>query len=232
LCGADGSRSAVRKGLGLSFEGTTYADRFLLIATDINFKPLFPGMGAVSYVFDPLEWVIILQQPDATRVVFRVRDEEDEEAIRVEAALRARIKGFIGEMDYAIKSNALYSVHQRVTDTFRVGGVLLLGDAAHINNPVGGFGMNSGIHDAHFLAPRLQRVLNGETDALLDEYARVRREYALRHVQQSTKQNYANMVAAGTDQRAKRNAELRATAADPQRVRAYLLRASMLEERI
>ncbi|NWF70652.1 MAG: FAD-dependent monooxygenase [Chloroflexi bacterium] len=233
LCGADGARSTTRRELGLSFEGMTYADRFLLVATDIDFQPLFPGMGAVSYVFDPQEWVIILHLPDATRVVFRIRDDEDEHAIRAESALRARLRGFLGtEMAYAIKSHSLYSVHQRVADTFRVGRVLLLGDAAHINNPVGGFGMNSGIHDAHFLAPRLQRVLSGASHALLDEYAAKRRAYALHHVQQSTAQNYAQMSAAAADQRRARDAELRATAADPTRTRAYLLRASMLEDRI
>ena len=123
---------------------------------------------------------------------------------------------------------SVYRVHQRVAERFRVGNVLLLGDAAHVNNPAGGMGMNSGIHDAHHLAHSLVRVLAGEDGGLLDEYAAARRRVAVESVQRDSDRNYA---ALGSRDAEARNRELRETAADPQRAREYLLRASMLAQR-
>jgi 3-(3-hydroxy-phenyl)propionate hydroxylase len=233
LCGADGSTSAVRKAVGLSFEGMTYADRFLLIGTDYDFGTLFPDFGPVNYIYDPKEWVIILRLPDLARVVFRLRDDEDEDEAMAVLALQERMWHFIGEeTDFGIKTTQLYRVHQRVAETFRRGRVLLLGDAAHINNPAGGMGMNSGIHDAYELAGRLTAVLQGASDDLLDEYSQIRRAVALENIRQYTDKNYKDLSATDPVYRRKRNEELRATAADVNRARDYLLRASMLADRI
>ena len=233
LCGADGSKSVVRERLGLRFDGMTYRDRFLLIASDIDYARIYPDLGPVSYIFDPDEWVIILQLPDITRTVFRIRDDEDSEAIQQDAAIRARIENFSeSAVDFEIAGSSIYSVHQRVADTFRVGNVVILGDAAHINNPMGGMGMNSGIHDAHNLADKLIRIRAGEPIHLLDQYNAERRQYALDHVQQATRKNYQDMAAQDRDYRQKRNDELRAIAGDSTRMREYLLKRSMLEIRI
>jgi 3-(3-hydroxy-phenyl)propionate hydroxylase len=78
----------------------------------------------------------------------------------------------------------LYAVHQRVASTYRRGRVLLAGDAAHVNNPLGGMGLNFGLHDAHSLAWRLARIWRGEADAsLLDQYDRQRRAVAEQYLQ-------------------------------------------------
>ena len=79
-----------------------------------------------------------------------------------------------------------YVVSQRVAATFRVGRVLLVGDSAHLNSPIGAMGMNSGIHDAVSLADSLLRVLDGDSDAALDRYVRQRRHVATAHVQTAT----------------------------------------------
>ncbi len=233
LCGTDGSRSVVRKQLGLSFEGKTYEDRFLLIGTDLDLTPYFPEIGPVNYMYDPKEWVIILHLPDVVRIVFRLREDEGAAEAMMETAVRQRIARFLEtEADYNIKHISNYNVHQRVAETFRVGRVLLAGDAAHINNPSGGMGMNSGIHDAYHLAPKLAAVLTGEPDSLLDKYSRERRQVAMQMVQNYSDKNYRDLAAQSTAEREKRNAMMRATAADPVKARAYLLRASMLDERI
>lgn len=238
LCAADGANSTVRTQLGLAFEGMTYADRFLLIGTDYDFDALFPDFGPVNYIFDPKEWVIILRLPDLARVVFRLQQEEVAEEAMREEALRQRMWRFIGdEVPFAIKTTQLYRVHQRVAETFRVGRVLLLGDAAHINNPAGGMGMNSGIHDAALLAGALTAVFHPTPtspapDVLLDDYSRRRRAVALESIRSYTDQNYRDLSASDDSQRQQRNATLRTTAADPQLARAYLLKASMLAERI
>ena len=233
IIGADGSHSTVRKQLNIGFKGKTYEDRFLLIGSDLKTEDLLPGAAQVCYIFDPEEWVIILNLPDIVRVVFRMKDEEDETVAMKEENLRARITNFFGEVpEYKIKTTQLYRVHQRVADTFRVGRALLVGDAAHNNNPSGGMGMNSGIHDAANLVEKLERIQKGESDAILDDYSNERRQYAVQSVQLYTDQQYHNMVMSAEEERERRNKSLSESATDHAKARAYLLRASMLEERI
>jgi 3-(3-hydroxy-phenyl)propionate hydroxylase len=226
VVGADGSKSVVRSSLGLGFEGATYPDRFLLVTTDLDLKRFFPGLGPVAYVFDPDEWVIFMELPGMTRVVFRVDDEATDEA-----TVRRRFAGLLGqEVDFAIKGAWTYSVHRRVTERFRVGRVLLAGDAAHINNPAGGMGMNSGIHDADHLAHALVRAMRGD-DSLLDVYAEARRRVAVEAVQAVSDRNYRDLVARGRAEREERDKELARAAKDEHAARAYLRRASMMDVR-
>lgn len=233
LCAADGARSTVRKQLNLRFDGLTYPDRFLLAATDLDFRPWFPALGPVNYIFDPEEWVIILHLPDVVRVVFQAGPDEDETAIVQTPAVRARLDRFLGRsVPYTIHKVSLYSVHQRVAETFRCGRILLAGDAAHINNPAGGLGMNSGIHDAHHLAEALYRVWHGGPETALDDYATARRHVAQTFIHQHTAESYAAMVVRDPAERQRRNAHYRALAADPAQARAFLLKAAMLEHRI
>jgi 3-(3-hydroxy-phenyl)propionate hydroxylase len=233
ICGADGTHSTVRKQLSIGFQGKTYEDRFLLIGSDLNTNDLLPGAAQVCYIFDPQEWVIILNLPDIVRIVFRMTDDEDEIIAMKEENLRARISNFFGEVPpYNIKTTQLYRVHQRVADTFRAGRAVLVGDSAHNNNPSGGMGMNSGIHDAANLTEKFIRIWNGESDAVLDDYSKERRQYAIESVQLYTDQQYNNMVMSEEEAREKRNKSLSDAASDPVKARAYLLRASMLEERI
>lgn len=233
LCGADGTHSAVRKRLNIGFQGKTYEDRFLLIGSDLNTNDLLPNAAQVCYVFDPQEWVIILNLPDIVRVVFRMQNNEDETVAMQEENLRKRISNFFGEVPtYNIKTTQLYRVHQRVADTFRVGRVLLVGDSAHNNNPSGGMGMNSGIHDAANLTEKFTRIWNGESDSILDDYSNERRKYAIESVQLYSDQQYKNMAMTSDEERKKRNETLAEIAKDPKKAREYLLRASMLEERI
>jgi 3-(3-hydroxy-phenyl)propionate hydroxylase len=233
IVGADGSHSTVRKQLNIGFKGKTYEDRFLLIGTDLQTGDLLPGAAQVCYIFDPKEWVIILNLPDIVRIVFRMTDDEDETLAMREENLRERISNFFGTVPpFTIKTTQLYRVHQRVADTFRIGRALLVGDAAHNNNPSGGMGMNSGIHDAANLAEKFQRIWQGASEDILDDYARERRQYAVESVQLYSDQQYNNMVMSAEAERERRNKMLSETANDPLKARAYLLRASMLEERI
>jgi 3-(3-hydroxy-phenyl)propionate hydroxylase len=113
-------------------------------------------------------------------------------------------------------------VHQRVARQFRRGRVFLCGDAAHVNNPIGGLGLNSGIHEAWHLA----NLLHGGD---LDEYERVRRPLNIEYVQEQTIANKKRLEEREPAQRAKRFEELACMADDPARHRAFLMRASLLE---
>jgi 3-(3-hydroxy-phenyl)propionate hydroxylase len=121
-------------------------------------------------------------------------------------------------------------VHQRVAASFRKGRVFLAGDAAHINNPLGGLGLNFGIHDAMELSDLLGRVMrNKAMPDILDLYDKFRRPLNVEYVQQQTIANKKRLEEKDPAARARNDAALRATAADPAAHRAYLLRASLIE---
>ncbi len=156
ICGTDGAASSVRQAMRMPFRGKTYPDRFLMIGTDFDFDTIFPHFGAVNYIFDPDEWVIILRLPSITRVVFRLKDHEDQTLVQQDDQIKERMWRFFGEkIAFNILSVQQYRTYQRIADSFSDGRAVILGDAAHINNPAGGMGMNSGIHDAYALAQAL-----------------------------------------------------------------------------
>jgi 3-(3-hydroxy-phenyl)propionate hydroxylase len=145
-------------------------------------------------------------------------------------AVERRLQKFIPkEGRYEVVHRNLYNVHQRVAASFRKGRVFLTGDAAHVNNPLGGLGLNFGIHDAIELAGLLGRVLRREASAdILDLYEHRRRPLNIEFVQQQTIENKKRMEEKDSIARARNFEQLAATAADPVAHRAYLLRASLL----
>jgi 3-(3-hydroxy-phenyl)propionate hydroxylase len=233
VVGADGSGSLVRESLGMQLFGLTYEDRFLLVATDLDIAGIFPGMSEVAYIFDPEEWVIVMHLPEVVRVVFRLSPEADLAEAESEPSIRARMERFLGRrVDFRLHGRSIYRVHQRTADSFRKGRVLLAGDAAHINNPAGGMGMNSGIHDAYHLAEALAAVVHGGPESLLDAYDLERRGLARDLVQKQTDKNYKDLAARELADIERRNSELREAAADPEAARRYLLRTAMLDQPI
>ena len=119
--------------------------------------------------------------------------------------------------------------HQRVAETFHKGRVLLAGDAAHVNNPIGGMGLNGGIQDAANLSDKLIRVLlDAAPERLLDLYDLQRRTVAIEFVQGQSIANKKRLEARDAQTRAGNLDDLRRTAADPERARQFLLRTSMI----
>jgi 3-(3-hydroxy-phenyl)propionate hydroxylase len=230
LIGADGARSEVRKALDVAFEGFTWPERFLVVGTTFDFYRTVPGLDAVSYVADPAQWHFYLRVPGMWRMMFPIAPEvSDDTATSRDFARQTLATVQPGATDADIAHVTLYRVHQRVAKTFRVGRVFLAGDAAHINNPLGGMGMNGGIHDAINLTERLARVWRGEADdAELDRYDRQRRLVTLEYVQKHTIQNKRNLETGDPAEQARFRDELRAIAADPARRRDYLMRISMI----
>ncbi|HZO46040.1 MAG TPA: FAD-dependent monooxygenase [Xanthobacteraceae bacterium] len=226
LIGADGARSDVRRSLGIDFEGFTWPDRFLVISTPFDFYGAIPGLAPVSYVADPQRWRFLLQIPGLWRVMFPVSaDENDETALTPEFAQALMASIVPGITNYEIAHTTLYRVHQRVAKTMRLGRSFLIGDAAHINNPLGGMGMNGGIHDAINLTTRISDARHGRaSDAELDLFDRERRLVTLEYIEQQTIQNKRNLESDGVAFKA----NLEAIAADPRRTRDYLMRVSMI----
>ena len=198
LIGADGARSVIRQSLGIRFEGFTWAERFLVVTTTADLKALIPDLDQVTYVADPVQWNFFLQIPGAWRVMFPVPQEmRDEDALEPSYGdgLLRKVLPETG-MALPIEHLTLYRVHQRVADTFQRDRVFLAGDAAHINNPLGGMGMNGGIHDAVNLTGRMIAVWNGECDEQeLTRYDLQRRPVTEEHVQTITIQNKRDLEA-------------------------------------
>ncbi|WP_309139722.1 FAD-dependent monooxygenase [Siccirubricoccus sp. G192] len=230
LIGADGARSAVRRATGIEFEGFTWPERFLVLSTPFEFADAIPGLADVTYYADPEEWFFLLRVPGLWRAMFPVAAEVSEAEIASDAFAAARMARIIeGRGGYEIRHRTLYRVHQRVAQSFRQGRVLLAGDAAHINNPLGGMGLNGGVHDAVNLAGKLAQVIqDGAPDSLLDHYDRQRRGVTVEHVQRQTIANKQNLEAKEPEaQRAFRD-RMREAAADPVKAHAYLTGISMI----
>ena len=226
LIGADGARSDVRRSLGIEFEGFTWPERYLVVSTPFDFYNAIPDLVSVSYVADPVRWYFLLQIPGLWRVMFRVAAEEsDELALSPEFAQALMAQVVPGIDRYEISHTTLYRVHQRVAKAFFSGRAFLIGDAAHVNNPLGGMGMNGGIHDAMNLTGRLIEVWRGtKPEAELRRFDLQRRLVTKEHVERQSIQNKKNLEAADN----KFRDWLLRTAADPALTYDYLLRVSMI----
>ncbi len=232
LVSAEGARSIVRKDLDIEFEGFTYADMTLNIEVAYDFRR--HGYAERNYISDPVEWSNLFHwkgPPDRWRVHFPIDPSEDAEAACRPEALQARMQAFLPTgCDFDIIGSNLYTVHQRVAKKFRSGRAILAGDAAHVNSPIGAMGMNSGVHDAFNLADKLVRILRGEADEdTLDRYERQRRHVAIQHTQAQTIRNKRLLAEKDPNVRRRNQEELRRTAEDPAKARAFLLRASLIE---
>lgn len=228
LIGADGASSVVRKWLGVEFDGFTWPEKFLTLTTDTPIEEALPGLVPVNYVSDPDEWLVLLRVPTLWRVLLPAHDEENDYLVS-DAKKNDVFERLIGHgEDVKTYHRTIYRIHQRVAKQFQVGRVFLMGDAAHLNNPLGGFGMNSGIHDAFNLVEKLVPVLGGKAPAdTLARYDRQRRTITHAFTQRQTIENMALMRAGQSEAHKLQRDRMRALAADPELRRAYLLRQAM-----
>ena len=230
LIGCDGSRSAVRKSIGIEFEGFTYPEQFVTASVPEPINEIVPDMGHVVYISHPKEWGALIHAPDYWRFLYPIpADMSHDEAFEPEFLQRKlkRLVPFDGQ--YSANHLAIYGVNQRVAKSYRRGRVVLAGDSAHVNNPLGGMGMNGGIHDGINLAEKLVQILQfGAGDDLLDLYDRQRRPIAIEYVQAQSIRNKKNLEETDPEIRKQRQGELRAVADDRHKSTDMLLQTSMI----
>jgi 3-(3-hydroxy-phenyl)propionate hydroxylase len=211
LVGTDGAHSAVRHATGMGFPGHSFPDLFLIC--DIRARLPFPRER--RFFFDP-PWnpgrqVLIHPQPDDTwRIDWQVPPGTDVEAERSSGGLDRRVRAVVGaSTEYELLWLTPYRFHQRLVERFRIGRVLLAGDAAHLVSPFGARGLNSGVADAENMAWKLTTVLTGRaSDELLESYHAERRAAALENLA-VTDASMRFMVPRGRLRRTLRNAILR-----------------------
>jgi 3-(3-hydroxy-phenyl)propionate hydroxylase len=233
LVGADGGRSDVRKAAGFEFEGFTWPELFFVISVTEDLEMY--GYAKNSYIADPHEWIALFKMPGngppgMWRVIWPLDPSVAEEVYSEPEAMEERLQRFQPKAGrYEVLYNSFYRVHQRVATEFRRGRVILAGDAAHLNNPLGAFGLNSGIHDAANLIDKLGRIRRGEdAEALLSLYERQRRTATVEHVQENSIRNKRLLEEKDPAVRRKRFDELQRTAATRELAREFLLTSSMI----
>jgi len=231
LIGADGAWSSVRTSLGIEFEGFTYPERFLVISTTFPYEKHLPKLSFVNYCSDPIEWCVLLKVPSLWRVLFPTKVDESDEDVLSDSSVQSRLQHLLPQPnDYQADHRTLYKIHQRVAKSFRQNRIFLAGDAAHINNPLGGIGMNGGVHDAMNLCEKLIDVVIHRQDAsVLDRYERQRRSIAIEYINANTARNKKMLEESDPAVRLKSQQELRAIAENPKSAKAYLFKTSMLD---
>lgn len=230
---ADGAGSAVRKSLGLAFDGMTYEDRYLVVSTPCELADHLDDLCYVNYVSGPDRWLVLLRTAGVWRALFPVGEGQSDAEALSDANVQRLLHGVVDlPGDFEVAHRTVYAVHQRVAETFRAGRVLLAGDAAHINNPLGGMGMNGGIHDAFLFGHAVASALAGDLpEDRLDAMAGFRRRMAVDYVQRHTHDNALTLTAPDPARRSEALARMAAVAADPAAARDYVLQASMTKAR-
>ena len=219
----DGANSTTRKWLGTGFEGFTYPEKFVTFSTKVPLEKHFDDLAYVNYVADPNEWMVLLRVPSVWRVLVPAHEGLDDFIVSDEKKSQV-FQHLIGDPDVKTEHRTIYRVHQRVADSYFENRVILAGDSAHLNNPLGGFGMNSGIHDVWTLTENLIPVLKDGGDHIepLKQYERKRQGVMRAFVQAQTIKNKQTLESGDADAQKKHQENLTAILADDERRRDYL----------
>ncbi len=230
LVAAEGASSPIRTDLGIDYSGMTFPEMWLCISTEYDFGRNFENLSPIAYIADPVFWFVFVKVPGMWRLLMPSFPGETAESLVTDETVRERVAQVadIGE-EYDTYHRTAYHVHQRVAERYREGRVFLAGDSAHINNPLGGMGMNGGIHDGINLAEKIVAVWRNEAgDEAFDRYDRQRRPIALEYVQKTTIRNKADLEENDPEIRQKRQDDLRRISQNPAKAREFLLQSSMI----
>lgn len=225
---ADGGGSAIRSSLGIGFHGESYPERHLVVSTSLDVRSIWSDVALVTYIADPEHWFALIRTPDHWRITIPIRT--DHEAARAESSegLKSLLAEVLGTSAHIpVLHSSLYRVSRRLADTFSLGRCFLAGDAAHLNNPFGGLGMNSGILDAFFLAKGLSSDINGQPEAL-QAYGARHRDLALNVVGRYSNANWSALSQKDEGERRRWRDALANLARDRAQVTAYLREVSLL----
>jgi 3-(3-hydroxy-phenyl)propionate hydroxylase len=230
LIASDGASSVIRASQDIKFPGLTFPELWLCVSTEFEFENYFDNLAPVAYFSAENFWFLLLRVPGLWRVLMPSNNGQTAEMLLQEGSVQELMHRVVPiEGDFETVHRTAYPVHQRVAESYQCGRIFLAGDAAHINNPLGGMGMNGGIHDGINLSKKIASVWRGDADEkLLDLYEAERLPVANEYVQKTTLRNKAMLEQHDPIARKARQKELSTVAADPQKAREYLLESSMI----
>lgn len=230
VIGADGARSTVRGKLGLNFEGETYPETTLLVTTTFPFHDHIEDLTNIAYCWKENGNFSLLRVPGRWRVSIYPREDVSVEEQLSEPAVEAQLQTIVPRPEaYEVLEKRPYRVHKRIVPHYHSGRVALAGDAAHVNSPAGGMGLNGGLHDAFELVAALRDIRSGAPrESRFDLYERRRRPVALEQIISQADANRNRMREKDPARRREILDGLKAIAADPSRLEAHLLRTSMI----
>jgi 3-(3-hydroxy-phenyl)propionate hydroxylase len=233
LLGADGARSTVRKESGMRFEGYTLEEKFLLVGTSQSFTQFISDIEYVNYISDPDQFLFMLHVPGAWRLLYPVPSNVDDHTALDSNKIQKQLQTvFNTDIHFPIIETALYRVHQRIADTMHKNRIVLLGDAGHINSPMGGLGLNSGVHDAVDLSQRLIKILNNKNSIDYNKefkvYSDLRRDIANKYIKKITEKNTRILKEKDPTFRLEMQKNMAEEAKDKDRARKWLLDSSLI----
>ncbi len=229
--GADGARSLVRKAMDMPFDGETYPETTVLVTTQFPFEDHLEGLSNVTYCWKDGGNFSLLKVPGRWRVSIYPREDLSIEEQLTEDSLEENLQIIVPRSErYEVLDKRPYRVHQRIVPRYNNGRLVLAGDAAHLNSPSGGMGLNGGIHDAFELAAALKDILLSNVSLMrFDLYDRRRRPIARDQIIAQADRNRARMREKDPERRNEMLQELKAITSDRGRLYAYLLKSSMIE---
>ncbi len=229
VIGADGANSLVRKNLDLSFPGFTYDEKFLCFSTAYPIENAFDKLCYVNYVSDPEEWMVLLRVPTLWRILVPAPENISDADLLSDATKNDVFRRLLrSDTEITTNHRTIYRVHQRVCERFVMGRICMVGDAVHLNSPMGGFGMNSGIHDAINLGEKLVKILrHGGDEKLIQLYERQRHKVTTDFVQTQTIENTRMMREGWGNARNERRESMNRLQNDAELRRKFLLKQSM-----
>jgi 3-(3-hydroxy-phenyl)propionate hydroxylase len=230
LIGADGAHSVVRQKIGLTLEGATYPSVTMLVTTPFRFEDHVANILGANYVWGTQDSFSMFRLQDVWRCTFYPRPGVEADIDFTAEEANERLQGIVAQPTaYEMHERRTYKIHQRIVAKYRVGRIVLAGDAAHLNAPTGGMGMNGGIHDAFNLSDKLARVMGGESIELLDLYTRQRQPVAKQEIIQQADQNRKRMENRDPAQQMKSLHALQEITRDEGKLLQFVKRASMIE---
>lgn len=236
IFGTDGGRSTTRRLAGIAMVGKTYEVRNMTVKTSSDVASVLDNPAPVMYIqggptdISPYG-VAVLLHPDHWRISCRMPEEKNNDPLLPESELQEFLRGAVSEKidSYTIDRHFTYTSHRIVAERFQAGRLLLAGDAAHLNSPAGGLGMNSGMHDAYTMGKALVRCFDA-TDPEDCEVAHVaveRRREATEIIGQRSENNFKEEF--DPAERGSLGERLRSIMADPNETRRYLIRRAMID---